>query len=137
MNEINTDTEEDIKRAKKKALIVISLFPLFFIALISYGFYWAFFDMNRLPKQELIAEVKSPDGAYTVKAYLANGGATTSFAVLGELNFNNDKRRPKNIYWNYREDYADIKWIDNNTVTINGHKLDVPYQTFDFRRDLN
>lgn len=134
MNQINTDTEEDIKKAKKKSRIVIALFPLFFIILISYGFYWAFFDMNRLPKQELIAEVKSPNGTYTIKAYLSDGGATTAFAVLGELNYNKENKRPKNIYWNYREDHADINWIDNDSVIINGHKLDVPNDTFDFRR---
>ncbi|RYD02600.1 hypothetical protein N752_25055 [Desulforamulus aquiferis] len=95
INEITIDKEEDVKRAKKKALIIISLFPLFLIALISYGVYWACFDMNQLPKQELIAEVKSPDGAYTVKAYLSNGGATTSFAVLGELNYNKITKNQK------------------------------------------
>ncbi|MDO7788167.1 DUF5412 domain-containing protein [Desulforamulus aquiferis] len=136
MNEINIDKEEDVKRAKKMVLIIISLFPLFLIALISYGVYWACFDMNRLPKQVLISEVKSPDGAYTVKAYLSNGGATTSFAVLGELNYNKVAKKPKNIYWNYREDHADIKWIDNDTVIINGQKLDVPYQSFDFRKKV-
>nr|WP_315990307.1 DUF5412 family protein [Desulforamulus aquiferis] len=40
------------------------------------------------------------------------------------------------MYWNYREDHADIKWIDNDTVIINGQKLDVPYQTFDFRKKV-
>lgn len=134
MNQIYTDTMEEIIKAKKKSLIVIALFPLFFIALISYGIYWAFFDMNRLPKEELIAEVISPNGTYTLKAYLSDGGATTAFAVLGELNYNQENKTPKNIYWNYREDHADINWIDNDTVIINGHKLDVPNETFDFRR---
>ncbi|WP_243458018.1 DUF5412 family protein [Sporosarcina sp. Te-1] len=27
--------------------------------------------------------------------------------------------KAKNIYWNYKEESADIKWIDYNTVMIN------------------
>lgn len=104
------------------------------IALLVCGVYWAFFDMNRLPKGELISEVQSPNGTYTIKAYLINGGVTTSFAIRGELNFNRVNKRPKNIYWNYKEDRAMIEWIDDNTVIINRHKLDVPGEKFDFRR---
>ncbi|MGM0877910.1 MAG: DUF5412 family protein [Bacillota bacterium] len=59
-----------------------------------------FFDMSRLPKGDLISQVYSPNGTYTIKAYLSNGGATTDFAVLGELKFNKENRKPKNIYWN-------------------------------------
>ncbi|WP_374120935.1 DUF5412 family protein [Neobacillus sp. PS3-12] len=28
-----------------------------------------------------------------------------------------------------------MKWVDNDTVVINGHKLDVPNKTFDFRQN--
>ena len=55
--------------------------------------------MGRLPEGEYIAEATSLTGQYTVKAYVTNGGATTSYAVRGELNFNQEKRKPKNIYW--------------------------------------
>lgn len=105
------------------------------VALLSYGVYWAFFDMTRLPKGEFLTESTSVDGNYTIKVYLCNGGATTSFAIRGELNFNKKLKKPKNIYWNYREDSADIKWVDNDTVIINGHELDLPNETFDFRRE--
>lgn len=116
---------------KKKLLIVITVFIL-----IAYGFYWAFFDMGRLPKGVLISESLSPNGTYTLKAYLVNGGATVTYAIRGELNFNNTKRRPRNIYWNYGEDNVIIKWIDDDTVVINGHKLNVPGEIFDFRRKI-
>ena len=90
--------------------------------------------MSRLPEGELISEVQSPNGTYTVKAYLTNGGATTPYAIRGELNFNTVNKKPKNIYWNYREDKAIIEWIDDDTVLINGHELDLPNEKFDFRR---
>lgn len=115
---------------KKKILVWLICIILF----LTYGVYWAFYSMSRLPKGELINEVKSPNGTYTVKAYLANGGATVSYAIRGELNFNRANKRPKNIYWNYREDKAIIEWIDDNTVIINGHELDVLREKYDFRR---
>jgi hypothetical protein len=115
----------------KRSFIIISLSIL---GLIGYGVYWAFFDMNRLPKDTLIAEVKSPKGTYTIKAYSSSGGATVDYSVLGELNFNKENRKPKNIYWNYHESSVVIQWINENTVVINGHKLRLPSGVYDFRR---
>lgn len=102
------------------------------IGIIGYGLYWAFYDMNRLPMGDYLTEVTSPDGTYTVKAYLTNGGATTSYAIRGEL-VNNRNGKTKNIYWNSCEETTEIVWIDNTTVVINGHKLNVPKEKFDFR----
>ncbi len=135
MKPINTDTEEEIKKAKRRALAVLALFPLSFLTLLAYGIYWGFFDMGHLPKQELLTAVDSPDGAYTVKAYLCNAGATTAYAVLGELHFNKVNKKPKNIYWNYREEHAKIEWIDPDTVVINGQRLKVPGQSYDYRKN--
>ncbi|WP_427340738.1 DUF5412 domain-containing protein [Caloranaerobacter sp. DY30410] len=120
----------------RKIFLKRIVFIIFILAaLLSYGVYWAFFDMTRLPKGEFLTESTSGDGNYTIKIYLCNGGATTSFAIRGELNFNKKLKKPKNIYWNYREDSVEIKWVDNDTVIINGHELDLPNETFDFRRE--
>ena len=119
------------KKMKKKIIVII----LMIIAISFYGVYWAFFSMSRLPKGDLISEVQSPNGTYTIKAYLTNGGATTSYSIRGELNFDNLNKKPMNIYWNYREDKAIIEWIDDDTVIINGHELDVLEDKFDFRRE--
>ena len=113
----------------------ITLIAIIIISILTYGVYWAFFDMGRLPTGESISEVQSPNGTYTVKAYLTDGGATVSYAIRGELNFNNSRKKPKNIYWNYREEKADIEWINDDTVVINGHELHVPDERFDFRRE--
>ena len=51
--------------------------------------------MGRLPEGEYIAEATSPTGQYTVKAYVTNGGATTSYAVRGELNFKQKEKAEK------------------------------------------
>ncbi|MGG1661182.1 DUF5412 domain-containing protein [Brevibacillus sp. NRS-1366] len=122
-----------MKRIMKRILKTLLISSLLCAGLIGYGVYWAFFDMNRLPTGDYLTEVTSPDGTYTLKAYLTNGGATTSYAIRGELVFNNRNHKTKNIYWNYREETADIQWKDNSTVVINGHTLHVPTDTFDFR----
>ncbi len=119
-----------VKRIVKISLII----GLLFSVLAGYGVYWAFFDMNRLPTGEFLTEEMSPDGTYTLKAYRTNGGATTSYAIRGELVVNNRNGKKKNIYWNYREKTAHIEWVDNKTVVMNGHSLEVPHQKFDFRR---
>ena len=71
---------------KKKAIIA----AMITIALAGYAIYWAFYDMSRLPTGELISEVQSPGGTYTLKSYRTDGGATTSYAIRGELNFNTE-----------------------------------------------
>ena len=126
--------ESMIKGVKRKKIVKISLIVgILFIGVIGYGVYWAFFDMDRLPTGEYLTEETSPDGTYTIRAYRNNGGATTSYSIRGELVFNKNNSKTKNIYWNYREDTAEIEWIDNDTVIINGHTLEVPNEKFDFR----
>ena len=121
------------KMKSRKLLKGLLIVGLLFVALIGYGVNWAFFDMKRLPTGEYLTEEISPNGKYTLKAYVTNGGATTSYSVRGELVFNSKGNKTKNIYWNDREDSANITWTDNNTVVINEHTLEVPKDTFDFR----
>ncbi|MFC6039535.1 DUF5412 domain-containing protein [Paenisporosarcina macmurdoensis] len=125
--------EYEKKRFYRNLLKGLLIVGLVFVSVVGYGVYWAFFDMNRLPTGEYVTEETSPNGKYTLKAYVTNGGATTSYSVRGELVFNEKDNKSKNIYWNYREDTANISWTDNNTVIINGHTLDVPSDKFDFR----
>lgn len=106
------------------------------IIIMAAGIYvvnWAFFDMGRLPAGEYLTEETSPDGKFTLKAYVTNGGATTSYAVRGELVFNKEEKKKRNIYWNNREETANISWTDNNTVVIKGHSLKVPDGKIDYR----
>lgn len=120
---------------KKQIIMLFIISPLLLLGLIGYGVYWAFFDMNRLPHGDLISEVRSPDGTWTFKAFLCSPGATVDDSVRGELIFNKENRKPKNIYWNYHQSAAAIKCIDKNTIDINGHVLNVPDETFDYRRN--
>ncbi len=104
-------------------------------SLLVYGVYWVFFDWSRF-KQELIINSTSPEGTYTINAYKSDGGATVSYAVLGELVFNKKNKRPKKIYWQYRKENAVIEWIDDNTVRINDVQLHLPHETYDYRHGV-
>ncbi len=118
----------------KKALLIIGIVVLLVIAIVGYGIYWAFYDIQRINGQEIIQEVPSPNGTYTVTAYLNNGGATTDYAVLCSVK-RTGLRNEKNIYWQYHCTEADIVWIDEQTVQINGVRLNVKKDTYDYRYD--
>ena len=127
-----TDIVKNNKNKGNKILKIFLVVGLLLIGIIGYGEYWAFFDMNRLPTGEYITEETSPNGTYTLKAYVSSPSLSAD-AVRGELIFNERNGKTKNIYWNYRESTAKIEWIDDDTVVINGHRLNVPKEKFDFR----
>lgn len=127
-----TDIVKNNKKKGNKILKIFLVVGLLLIGIIGYGVYWAFFDMNRLPTGEYITEETSPNGTYTLKAYVSSPSLSAD-AVRGELIFNERNGKTKNIYWNYRESTAKIEWIDDDTVVINGHRLNVPKEKFDFR----
>ncbi|MFA6941752.1 MAG: DUF5412 family protein [Clostridiaceae bacterium] len=99
----------------------------------AYAINYAFFDIQRLKGQEYLNESTSPNGTYTVTAYLNNGGATTGFAVLGTLK-NNINGKKKNIYWQYHCEKANIEWLNEESVKINGAELNVRNEIYDYRR---
>jgi hypothetical protein len=117
---------------KKFLKVIILVFIVIVIGV--YTINWAFFDIQRIDGQELLNEVVSPDGKYTVSAYLNNGGATTDYAVLCSVKAN-DQNKEKNIYWQYHCEDASIVWLDDYTVQINGVELNVKKDTYDYRHD--
>lgn len=125
--------KQKLKSIILKAIIILLILSATVSALI----YWLFFDINRIPEGELIDQIDSPNGEYSLKVYLVNGGATTSYAIRGELIYNHQNKKSKNIYWNYKEESALVNWINEHTVEINGHEIDVRYQVYDWRRDIS
>ncbi|WP_180320081.1 DUF5412 family protein [Peribacillus loiseleuriae] len=73
--------------------------------------------------KELFKTTHSPDNNYKIEFYLTNGGATTSFGVIGKLD--GPLWFEKTIYNDYRMDHANVEWINNHTVSINNHILDL------------
>ncbi len=117
----------------KKHLITIFIIIAAMVGGVAYTINWAFFDIQRINGQEYLAESISPNGTYIVTAYLNNGGATTSYAVLGTLK-KNKNGKTKNIYWQYRCEKAEMEWLDDETIKINGVRLNVKNEIYDYRR---
>ena len=117
---------------KKYFKIIIPI--IIILAMLGYGVYWAFFDIQRLNGQEILQEISSPSGSNTVTVYLNNGGATTDYAVLCAVK-NNKSGKERNIYWQYHCTNASVQWIDEDTVVINGKELDVWKDSYDYRND--
>uniref|UniRef100_UPI0039EA755F DUF5412 family protein n=1 Tax=Clostridium perfringens TaxID=1502 RepID=UPI0039EA755F len=80
--------------------------------------------------EELLGETVSSDGKYKVEAYLINGGATIDWAVKCYLREGDIK---KEIYRDYHINEANMIWIDNDTISINNHNIDLPNGKYDFR----
>ncbi|XZN01990.1 DUF5412 family protein [Clostridium perfringens] len=80
--------------------------------------------------EELLGETVSSDGKYKVEAYLINGWATVDWSVKCYLREGEIK---KEIYRDYHINEANMIWIDNNTISINNHNIDLPNGKYDFR----
>ncbi|MCT9853009.1 DUF5412 domain-containing protein [Priestia megaterium] len=119
-----------------KKVYMIILGALVSVFIIVFTIWQLFFNPQHLPSGDYISQSTSPDGNYTVKIYQSSGGATTGFAIRGEVIYNNKSfNKTKNIYWNYPQEKAKVKWINHDTVNISGHVLNVKKDTFDFRND--
>ena len=114
-------------------LVVLIIFITVVASLLVFIINWAFYDIDRIKPGEFLAEEVSPEGEYTVKTYLNNGGATVNYAVLGVLYFNDSKKKPKNIYWQYEIENSNVQWQDSDTVIISGKSIDVPNGKYDYR----
>lgn len=93
-----------------------------------------FYNLQKVPKGEYLQSSTSPDNTYKVNFYLANGGATTSTSIRGELEDLKTKKT-KNIYWNSPEESVRVIWTDESTVIINGREIKLPDGKFDYRRE--
>lgn len=118
----------------KKHIIKICSIIFIIVAGVYYDINWVFLDIQRINGQEYLNELTSPNGTYTVTTYLNNGGATTSYAVLGTLK-NNINGKTKNIYWQYRCEKSEIEWLNDETIKINGIELNVKKEIYDYRRN--
>lgn len=73
--------------------------------------------------EDLFETTYSFEHNYKIEFYLTNGGATTAFGVLGKLD--GPLWFEKTVYDDYRMDHADVKWINNHTISINNHIIDL------------
>ena len=122
-----------MKTSTKAILITVSgLAVATVIVFAGIVYYNLFCNIQSIQPGDYIASHPSPNGNYQINIYLSNGGATTDFAILGELE-NTETGEKKNIYWDYHISEAEVIWSDNNVVFINGRKLNIDHDIYDFR----
>lgn len=121
---------------KKKIAISTVLIAIIAAALICV--YHFFFSTAAIKGEKFVGEYPSPNSTYTVEIYQNDGGATTDYAVLGVLCKKSDSSYHRNIYWENHTDSAEVKWLDDDTVVINGKKIqNVLKDKYDFRYSKN
>ncbi|MBR2563987.1 MAG: hypothetical protein IKE29_05125 [Paenibacillus sp.] len=122
-------------RNKKNKVFWIGGILVFVIVIAIVSLWNWYYDLERLPRGEIISESVSPDGKYTIKVMHSNGGATTSLSILCELQYNDGSKPNKTIYFQYKAEKAFISWESNDVVSINGIKLVVPDDVYDYRKE--
>lgn len=93
--------------------------------------YWISKSQNNSNETYLLTS-ESPDEEYLLKAYKSEPGATVDFSIKVYLVENKTR---KLIYNAYHESYANIVWVNNDIVSINGIALDLSKEeTYDWRK---
>ena len=96
--------------------------------------YRLFFDLESLPEGVFISEVSSPMDEYTIKFYI-NETSLSSPSLKGVLFYNEQDNQRKTIYNEYKQHEAIVEWVDNDTIIINGHQLNILEDVYDWRRE--
>lgn len=121
-------------KSKSKKKIAISAVFIAIVAAVLICVYHFFFSTAAIKGEKLVSEYSSPNSTYTVEIYQNDGGATTDYAVLGVLRKKSDSSYSRNIYWENHTDSAEVEWLDDDTVIINGRKIpNVLKDKYDFR----
>lgn len=90
-------------------------------------------ELQEIKGQEYISKSDSADGNYTVTAYLNDGEENADYAVLCTAT-DNASGETRNIYWCNNCANANIQWVDNETVVINGVVINVKDEGYDYRK---
>ena len=103
-------------------------------ALLLYGLFFYFFrSMSRLPEGEYLYSSNNPTGEYRVNIYLCYSSLSADAVRAETENTDNGKRR--NVYWCYRKSSAEIEWTGDYEAVINGEKLNILKESYDWRKD--
>ncbi|EGT5620542.1 hypothetical protein BUL45_16020 [Clostridium perfringens] len=89
--------------------------------------------MEKLPVGSFQRKYDSPSKKYTINSYICGSGGLPDWAARCEV-VNNMNGEVRNIYWDYKIKLIDVKWINDNTVSINGHKINVENDVYDWRK---
>ncbi len=99
------------------SIMLASLTSIVLFFLVSFALLFSF-GVN-----EHIKTAHSPDGDYTIDFYRYDPGAAGAVGIRGELS--GPLWFKKRIYHEKRIEEINVEWIDNSTISINNHILDL------------
>lgn len=120
--------EKRFTTGKKIVIVVVAVIVL--ILLLYFRF---FVSMYHLPEGEYLVSSASPEGRYRLNVYISETSLSAP-AIRGELE-DLETQKTKNIYWDYRQETAEIEWMDQNMISINGHEFNYLTEVYDWRRE--
>ena len=85
-----------------------------------------------LPHENLIYSCYSPQKNYLVEFYHNRGNATVADSVTGDVTDMKSKKK-RTFYFCYREDEAEVKWLDDSQCVVNGSVIDLQTDVYDSR----
>ena len=125
---------KDVMLMKRTIVIIstVALIALLALLLLVYMLPILRISSSQTSDQETLLMVsQSPDDKYSLEAYRTEPGATVDFSIKVYV-VNNNKSI---IYDAYHEYEAEIVWLDNTTVSINGKSLDISQgERYDWRK---
>ena len=114
----------------RRRILLGILIPLLF----GWAVYHFTLDTQSVPKGEFLKSIESPSGKYTANAYHGQDNATVDFSVIVEIE-NKRNSKKKNIYFEYHCEEADLKWLSDSKIKINGKILNIHKDVYDFRHE--
>ena len=119
---------------KKYILIIVIILSILLITLFICACFISVWNLGRTQgnnQETFLLSSQSPNGKYILEAYKTEPGATVDFSIKVYL----IKGEKKELIYNaYHEYQAEIIWIDNEIVSINGRTLDLSIgEKYDWR----
>lgn len=112
--------------------IIIVILLMAFAVGIKVRFYPSLESVNT-KRLQVVSESVSPDGHYVLKTYVMGGVLLRSdYSYIGEIEYGDQRR---NVFWISGNQFEEPKWIDDRTIEIDGKRIDILTDHYDFRWD--
>ncbi|MGN7477386.1 DUF5412 family protein [Solibacillus silvestris] len=111
-----------LTRPKKVIAVIINTICFIFTALILVYFALKLLIISLGGAEHLLTS-QSPNKQYTVDFYAFDAGAMGTFGIRAELD--GPLGLKKHLYYERHAEQANVQWLSNEIVIINGHELNL------------